>query len=386
MVRELVVGSNYSNMSSNTLSTYAGYPAVSPPTGNANEIDGPANATGLGIPYDLAFDAAGNLYLADNTYSKLLQVTPGGTVKTLIGMPNCVSPCPTGLVNGVGTNARLAGPHGLALDNIGNVYIADTSNNVIRKYNIATGAVTTAFGGVAIPPIMGTSGWLDGPATACQVTALRAGAWDGLGNLYFLDSTRLRLYNTTAGSVSTLAGGATSLYADGVGTNAFFGQGMNGLAIDGAGAYVYLSQNSPAPSVIRRYNVATQVVSTFAGGVYSSYLEGVGTNAGFVFALGLAVDAARNVLYVADQTNYRVRAVNLLTAQTSTLAGTGSPGNGDGASCSLYGPYGLTVQPGTGNVYVADYTGSRIRMITPAGVCSTVAGFSGATSGVSKTA
>ena len=129
----------------------------------------------------------------------------------------------------------------------------------------------------------------------------------------------------------------------------------------------------------------TSTVVGMGGSCTCTYVgEGVGTNTQFVYPYAIGIDYCRNTMYVADSLGYRVRSINLATRQTAVLAGTpaGLPavnGYADGGpgTCLIGSPYGLAVQQATGNVFVADYTGNRIRMVTPGGFCTTIAGNSG---------
>ena len=139
----------------------------------------------------------------------------------------------------------------------------------------------------------------------------------------------------------------------------------------------------------------TSTVVGMGGSCTCTYIgEGVGTNTQFVYPYAIDIDYNVNTMYVADALGYRVRSINLATRQTASLAGTGVLGYADGGpgSCLPGSPYGLAVHRPTGNVYVADYSGMRIHMITPSGFCSTPAGAtstataSGATDGVGTAA
>jgi sugar lactone lactonase YvrE len=270
-----------------------------------------------------------------------------------------------GSIDGTGYAARFNGPSALAFDGSGNLYVADTSSNVIRAASPAA-AVTTLAGTV------GSYGYADGAGLAAQFAQPTGVAVDGAGNIYVADEAANTIRKiTSAGVVTTFAGAAGQCgYVDGTGTDARL-CGPWGVAVDSSGNLFVAEQ---VTSVIRKITPAG-VVTTFAGTAYSSgSADGTGPNAQFSGPRAVAVDGADNI-YVADTSNNTIRKITPAGVVT-TLAGTAPlPGSDDGigAAARFLAPTGVAVD-GAGNVYVADSSNELIRQITPAGVVTTLAG------------
>jgi sugar lactone lactonase YvrE len=321
-------------------------------------------AASFNAPMGVTTDGAGNVYVADLGNSSIRKITPGGAVSTLAG-----SGLP-GSADGTGTDASFNYPTSVAADRTGNVYVADARNNTIRKIT-AAGVVTTLAGSA------GVTGSADGAGPAASFQFPTGVATDSAGNVYVTDT-----YNNTIrkinrfGAVSTLAGAPeVAGSSDGVGAAAGFLQ-PEGLATDSAGnVYVADTWND----MIRKITPAG-VVSTIAGSPrYDGGHDGSGAAARFTTPVGVAVDGAGNI-YVADTSNSTIRKITP-AGMVSTLAGSaGVTGNADGsgAAARFNYPYGLAVD-GAGNVYVADTYNNTIRVITPAGVVTTLAGSAGMT-------
>jgi len=268
-----------------------------------------------------------------------------------------------GYADGTGTTAQFYYPNGVAVDTTGNLYVADTYNHRIRKMVITTGVVTTLAGSI--------QGYANGTGTAAQFNYPIGVTADTAGNLYVADTVnnRIRKIVLATGVVTTLAGGNTSGSANGTGTVAKFNQ-PSYIAVDTAGnLYVADVLNNR----IRKIVLATGVVTTLAGST-EGYLDGTGTAAQFNWPLGVAVDTAGN-LYVADQTNNRIRKIVIATGVVTTLAGsTSGSADGTGPTAQFYSPHGVTADM-AGNLYVADRDNHRIRRIVIAtGVVTTLAG------------
>lgn len=316
------------------------------------------------------------------------------TVTTLAG--------PIFLVTGsIGSPATFAAPSGVAVDASGNVYVADQGNNLIRKID-PSGVVTTLAGS-------GQAGSANGIATVASFRVPWGVAADAAGNVYVADEeNNLIRMISPAGVVSTLAGSGKPGSADGTAAAASF-SGPSGVAVD-AGGNVYVADQgnksirkiSPdgmvstlSGSFSRPTGVAVDtsgnvyvvdqanesvlkitpagVVSTLAGGGPAGSANGIGSAASFLLPYGLAVDAAGNV-YVADAGNELIRMITP-AGVVSTLAGggTGVSINGPGTAASFHTPFGVAVD-GAGNVYVADYSINMIRKINSSGIVSTLAG------------
>ena len=264
-----------------------------------------------------------------------------------------------GARDGQGKNAEFFSPSGAGLDASGNIYVADQSNNLIRKIT-PDGVVTTLAG-------TGTAGFADGEASKAQFNAPVDVAADANGNVYVTDGNRIRKINT-AGIVSTLAGNDAAAFADGSGTDARFNN-PSGIAVDASGN-IFVADGGN--NRIRKISPAGSV-TTIAGSGVGGYLDGAAADAKFQFPFGIAVDATGNI-YISDIQNLRIRKISP-AGSVSTLAGSGVSGfkDGDPGTAEFDTMLGVSVD-GAGNVYVADGNNNRIRKIAPSGTVSTLAG------------
>lgn len=270
---------------------------------------------------------------------------------------------------GAATSAQLAGPYGVAVDATGNVYIADFVNHQIRKVN--TSGIISTFAG---QPALGFSGD-GGAATSAQLNYPMGVAADAAGNIYIADNgnNRIRKVNTS-GIISTFAGtGVGGFSGDGAAANLAQINAPTGVATDAAGNVYIVDANNDR---IRKVNTSG-IISTIAGtGVGGFSGDGAAaTLAQLNNPSGVTVDAAGNI-YIADMTNQRIRKINT-SGIISTYAGVGTAGfSGDGGlatSAQINYPRGLAIDA-LGNVYIADATNHRIRVINTSSIISTAAG------------
>ena len=330
------------------------------------QVTGSADGTGTAALFDfpeaLTVDGSGDVYVADTGNSTIRKVTPAGIVTTIAGTAGVY-----GSADGTGLTARFGGPAGIAVDNAGSLYVADTGNSTIRK--MTAGIVTTIAG------TPGANGSADGTAAAARFFAPSGVAVDSSRNLYVADTGNFTIRKVTpAGVVTTLAGTASLQgSSDGTGAAARFNY-PRGVAVDGS-RNIYVADTGN--STIRKVTPAG-VVTTLAGtpGVYGS-ANGTGPAAQFRGPAGVAVDNAGNV-YVADTFNHTIRKVTA-AAVVTTLAGTAqSPGttDGTGSAARFDSPEGVAVD-GAGNIYVADTNNHTIRKVTSGGIVTTIAGVPG---------
>jgi sugar lactone lactonase YvrE len=317
-------------------------------------LDGPGATAQFKQPNGVAMDGAGNLYVADTNNNRIRKITPAGDVSTLAGEGTADH------LDGPGTLAKFNNPAGVALDGAGNLYVADEVNNCIRKIVIATGYVSTLAGSTA--GSVGSSGYDDLPGTAARFATPRGVALDGAGNLYVADSfnQRIRKIVIATGDVSTLAGDTSGGSIDGTGTAAHFNL-PQGVAADGAGN-LYVAERGN--NRIRKIVIATKEVTTLAGSS-AGYADGTGTAAQFDNPYGVAADGAGN-LYVADSANHRIRKIVIATKEVTTLTGSGTTGgfaDGTLTAAQFNSPYGVAMDS-VGNLYVAG-NNHRIRKIVP---------------------
>ena len=313
------------------------------------EINGAAVT--FNYPSGLALDRAGNLYVSEGIYSevslhRIRKVTPAGVVTTLAG-----SGVP-GFADGTGTTAQFYNPTGLALDNAGNVYVADGDNYRIRKIT-PDGAVTTLAGS-------GVRGFADGIGASAQFDFINGMAVDSAGNLYVGDTYNSRIRKITpAGVVSTFAGSGFRGSADGLGEAAEFSFPC-GVAVDRTGT-VFVTENESESGHRIRKITAAGMVSTLAGSGLPGFADGKGTAAQFNFPWGVVVDNSGN-LYVADTLNRRIRKVTS-AGEVSTVGGSGRSGSadGNGPDAQFWSPSAVTIDSTGEQVYVADWGGQSIR-------------------------
>ncbi|PYI84021.1 MAG: hypothetical protein DME26_13875, partial [Verrucomicrobia bacterium] len=194
--------------------------------------DGTGSEAQFWSPYGVAVDSTANVYVADSYDNTIRKVTPTGVVTTLAGRAGSV-----GSADGTGSAARFYNPSGVAVDSVGNVYVADTDNNTIRKVS-PTGVVTTLAGNAAITNVFGypEGGFADGGGSAARFNGPGGVAVDSADNVYVADTANHTIRKVTpAGVVTTLAGRAGSDgSADGTGSAARFSN-PSGVAVDGAG-------------------------------------------------------------------------------------------------------------------------------------------------------
>jgi uncharacterized protein (TIGR03437 family) len=373
--------------------------------------NGPASAAQLNQPYDLALDAAGNLYIADYGNQRVRAIGTNGNITTVAG---------DGASGGIGdggpaTGAMLLGPRNVATDAAGNLYISEFDGHRVRQ--VTPGGTIGTVAGTGIAGFGGDGG----PATAAQLAFPAGLALDGAGNLYIVDTGNVRIRKVTAGAgtIGTvltqqsfgmpniqLAGlaaskagalyipesgnsfvwqltpaGALTRIAGAAGSGAYTGDGQPALqtalaapvevALDAAGD-LYTSEARR----VRCVTAATGIINTVAGNGTFGFSGDGGSALMAVLNTPTGLAFHNGSLYIGDTNNQRVRAL-AAGGTISTVAGNGTASYaGDGlpaVGASLDGPAGLAFDP-PGNLYIADSGNSRVRRVDPAGMIATFAG------------
>jgi uncharacterized protein (TIGR03437 family) len=312
----------------------------------------------------VAVDNSGNLYIADTGANLIRKVAPNGTISVAAGDVNGNGGGYYG-DGGPAVGAGLNNPFGVAVDAAGNLYIADFGNGRVRKVS-TNGTISTVAGG-------GSNLFLSGPATQAFLPSAVATVVDSAGNIFI----GINLGGGASAQVLKVsADGMLRPYAGNPNTSLSLGDGgpatsavltnMTGgsLAVD-TGGNLYIAD--PGNNRIRKVSTGG-IITTVAGSNSSNYSGdgGTATSAGLNVPAGVTVDSNGN-LYISDSGNYRVRKVTP-DGTITTIAGNGHPGfSGDGgpaANAEFFMLGGLAAGK-SGGVYVADMGNARVRLLTP---------------------
>ena len=333
------------------INTYAGGP---PPSGLALQLP-------LPTPDAIATDNGGNVYIAVAALSTVYKLDFTHNLARIAGNG---TPGFTG-DNETATGAQLFSPVGVAVDNSGNIYIADGGNYRIRMIAASTKVITTVAGNGAAPPLPGAqlSPSNDGPALQIPISP-SALAVDGSGAVYFVDGARVR--KLVGGMVTSVAGNGAGGHTGDNGPATSARITPYGVAVTSSGT-IYI----PESNYIRQ--VTSGTIVTIAGTGVNGFGgdNGLAVNAALSYARSIAIDNA-GAVYIADTNNYRVRKIS--DGFITTVAGQGVfPFNGDGpALITNLDPYSVALDT-SGNLLIADRSNNRIRKLA-SGAITTIAG------------
>ena len=353
---------NGTNLPNNIISTIAG----------GQLFDGLA-ATNviLNAPQGAAVDAAGNLYVADSFNNVIRKIGTNGVAKIVAGTG-------AGGFSGDGgpaTNAMLFSPAAVILDAAGNLLVSDSGNNRVRK--VSTNGIIATIVGNGIPPVFpGASAGNGGQATNANISHPIGLALDLSGNLYIADSSDNQIRKVDTGGIITCianTGGFSGYNSDNISATSAYLQTPEGVAVDAAGN-IYIADTFNYR--IRKITVSNGRISTVAGTGVAGYLGdgGSATSARINYCYGVTVATNSNI-FVADSGNHCIRKIT--NGIISTIAGTGTAGfAGDGelatnASLNLPGGVSLDI---SNNIFIIDEGNNRIRKIGTNGIIATVAG------------
>lgn len=361
-------GTNYAGATTSTLtvksatSSLNGYIYRCSATNSSGSINSfPATLTVssavLPAPSGLVVSAAGTLTVADSSNNTIQTIGTNWAMTSLAGTSG-----QQGSTDGTGAGALFRQPNGVAMDGSGNVYIADTGNSIIRKISVA-GVVTTVAGSSS------NQGYRDGTGAAAWFNSPTALTVDGVGNVYVADSGNAVIRKIAVdGTVTTLAGTAGSTgTADGTGSAARFNQ-PSGIIVDSAGN---LFVSDTYNQTIRKVTAAGVVTTLAGLAGVSGTTDGTGTAASFNQPRGLCVDGLGNLFVAdtANSSIRKVTSAGVVTtfAGLSTISGLL---DGTGVDAWFNQPRDVKIDA-SGNLYVADTGNAAIRKITPAGVVTT---------------
>ncbi len=332
--------------------------------GNMGTADGTGSAARFTYPVGVAVDGAGNVIVADTSNHTIRKVTPAGVVTTVAGVPRS-----SGSGDGFGSQARFNFPFDVAIDASGNVFVADTDNHLIRRVT-ADGRVTTIAGSAQ------EQGEADGTGSAARFEFPWSVDVDPSGNLWVADTQNQLIRKiTSAGVVTTIAGHADTIgNREGIGTESYLHL-PSGIVYDVQTGGVFFTDRGNHGV---RHISSTLQTAFFAGSVpLAGLTNATGTAARFFYPEGITADGLGNV-YVSESadTIRKISPSGQVTLFAGNP--NGLPGNADGAGTAARfdTPLGMAADS-FGNVYVADYNNFTIRKVTPAGVVTTFAGRAG---------
>ena len=327
--------------------------------------NGPATTAALAYPVGIAVDSSGELFIADTANFRVRFVNTNGVIKTVAG---------NGVLNysGEGENAVIAllsSPEGLAVDRFGNIFEAETGNNMVRE--IVNGVISDVAGN-------GTLGFSGegGQGTSAELSGPQGVAVDSLGDVYIADSGNNRVRDLLNNTITTVAGFGNEAAAGDGGQAVSASLSAGSVAVDASGN-IYVGD--PYNFRVREINATTGIITTVAGNGTQGFAgdNGPATSAELSGVAGIAVDSSGN-LFIADAGNNRIRKVTPGSSGTiTTVAGNGTAGfSGDGGTAinaKLNHPLAIAVDS-SGNLFIADTNNNRVRMVSSSGTITTIGG------------
>ncbi|MCD0489495.1 YDG domain-containing protein [Pedobacter sp. MC2016-14] len=331
---------------------------------SAGSANGTGTAASFSYPLGVATDAPGNVYVADARNHLIRKISPVGVVSTLAGSRS------QGSANGTGTAASFYYPYGVATDALGNVYVADLGNNLIRKITVCGYTISPALpAGLSFDA---TTGTISGTPTATSANSTYT------VTAYNLAGSSTATFNLTVEiPVPTIASFSPAAVIAGTTVT------INGTGLTGATAVSFGGTAATSFTVVSDTQITAVAGAGTSGSVSITTPNGTGTQAGFAFLV------APNISFTSSSQTFNTGSAITAFApansggavpatvygQVSTLTGSGSQGsaNGTATAASFYYPFGVATDA-SGNVYVADTYNHLIRKISPAGVVSTLAG------------
>jgi sugar lactone lactonase YvrE len=342
-------------------------------TGTSGDSGDGGSATAAAIqPGGLGMDSGGNLYVVDSRpFNVIRRIAPNGIISTVVGNgTQCAGSTDACGDGGPAIDAQLNVPTSVAFDAFGNMYIADTIDQRIRAVAASTGIITTfagngnTGGATCSIPACGDGG----VATNAQLHNPEAVTVDAAGNVYFVDSVdqRIRKVTVSTGIISTVAGNGTAGFSGdgGLATNAQLNN-PSSMAIDGSGN-IYIADGGNER--IRMVAVGTGIITTVVGNGTAGFSGdgGPAVNATINTPNGVATDPAGNV-YISDFGNNAVRELIVANGIIMTVAGNGTAGfAGDGGpatNAELNGPASVLLDQFS-NLYISDFFNDRVREVT----------------------
>ena len=332
------------------INTYAGGVFTGGPGDN-----GPATLARMETPSGICLDQYHNVYVSDQNDSRIRRIDTAGIITTVAGNGHAGYSGDGGPAD----SAELFYPEGVAIDLLGNIYIADQFNNVIRK--VSRDTIYTIAGNNTV----GDSGD-GGTATNAQLAHPNDVAVDKWGNVYFVDQNNSRMKQIdTLGIIHNIAGtGVAGYNGDGISADTAQLNFPAGIAVDTSGN-VYIADLYNYS--VRKVDMSTGIITTVAGRDSAGYYGDGGPA-----TLGLMRDPTavyadhRGNLYITDYNNYRIRKVdsagNIWTMAGSSIDGYGGDG-GPATDAELNFPQGVTADD-SGVIYIADYENARVRIVT----------------------